>query len=661
MDALRPLSPLAPVPAPLRSLTQPVATAPTDVFLMAGGARNAPARPEAVRAGEPTERVRATLFQAGEALRTYQCEGEPVPVRDAQGNLSFVLTFPEEGRTRVRRVAPNGEEQLALLVDGKVQVDPEGDRLYSVHEGRLEARSLHDGTSVASASVDAKATLAARPGGGVYAKTQDSLVILDADLKVVREVSGPKPGHVAELPGGALALQDWQTGKLVLLDAENRERCSLPERVSHARVGPDGALWGVHQDEIVRVDVATGAVRRLPGVKGGYLEDLYPRADGSYLVHTRPDLTNFHLRLYSPDGAETQAFHGQGKLEELQLDPSGESAYGMVDRWQDEPKQVVVERYDLGKPSRGGLLGLLRGDDEGRTLYRDDSESQGARQLAVPMVLSGGRVAVAGPRDGVLLDRDGRVLQKFASLEEMHPVLEPLQVTPRTFGDARTVSPDAYLRQQARIHCNELPAHFARSQGAFPAVGGVQFSRPGQAPASAPEDLQTVDVARLFESSQVPERMSFPVGAGSLLLETDREGDRLIVEVPDRANPGGLVRKTYWLDEFEHYTHLFPVSTDRGQYVVAADDRGRAWWLDPAGGGDRRFELPGALSARVFSEQALTVTGKDGATLMLELPGERILRERRPGVSADDPDGPRIVTSETEVRLGGVSLPIRAD
>lgn len=658
MDALRPLSPLAPAsPMALRSVTQPAA-GPSDTFQ----AGQAPAAAPPVRpASEPTERVRATLFQHGEALRTYQCDGDPVPVRDARGHLSFVLTAPEEGRIRVRRVGTDGQEAFAIQVDGKVQVDPQGQRIYSIHAGRLQAHSLQDGSPLGSVAVDPKASPAARPGGGVYVKTQDSLQILDADLKVVRQVKGPNPGHVAELPGGVLALQDWSANRLVLLDAENREKCSL-ERVSRTQLGPDGAIWGVQDEKVARVDVATGTVRHLPGTRHGFLEDLRPRADGSYLVHTKPDLTNFHLRLYSPDGVEVQTFHGKGKLDGLQLDPSGRSAFGMVDHWQDEPKHVAVERFDLEEPRRGGLLGLLRGDEEGHTLYRTPSETSGRRQLLVPMVLADGRVAVAGSREGVLLDRDGAVVQRFASAEEMRPLLDGLQAAPQDLGQPRTVDPDAWLRRQARIHCDEMPANFGRSQGGFRAVGGVQFARAAELPTSTAEEVGAVDVARLFESSELAQRMTFPVGAGSVVLEADaHEGDRLVVEVPDRQNPGGFVRKSYWLEEFEHYTHVFPVSTDRGQYVVAADDRGRAWWLDPAGGGDRRFELPGALGARVFSEQAVMVTGQDGATLMLELPGERILRERRPGAAADDPAAPRIITTETEVRLGGVSLPIRAD
>lgn len=654
MDALRPLSSLSPVsPRSFRSVAQ--TPAPADHFETGEAAPAGSPR----HGKEPTERVRATLFRDGEALRSYQCDGDPVPVRDAQGRLSFVLVAPEEGRIRVRRVGSDGEEAFALQVDGKVQVDPQGGRIYSLHAGRLQSHSLEDGAPLASVPVDAKAFPAPRPGGGVYVKTQDSLRILDADLQVVREVKGPNPGHVAELPGGALALQDWHGNRLVILDAQDVPKCTL-DRFSRTQVGPDGALWGLHEEKVARVDVATGAVRHLPGPRHGYLEDLRPRADGSYLVHTRPDLTNFHLKLYSPDGVEVQGFHGQGKLDELQLDPTGRFAYGMVDHWQDEPKHVAIERFDLDEPRRGGLLGLLRGDEEGHTLYRTQSETTGRRQLLVPMVLADGRVAVAGSRDGVLLDRDGSVVQKFASAEEMRPLLDGLQAAPGDLGQPRAVDPDAWLRRQARIHCDEMAAHFGRSQGAFPAVGGVQFSRAAELPTSAAEDVGTVDVARLFESGDLPQRMTFPVGAGSVALEADpHEGDRLVVEVPDRRNPGGFVRKSYWLDEFEHYTHVFPVSTDRGQYVVAADDRGRAWWLDPAGGGDRRFELPGALGARVFSEGAVMVTGKDGATLMLELPGERILRERRPGASADDPDAPRIITTETEVRLGGVSLPIR--
>src|SRR5690606_22485496 len=179
-------------------------------------------------------------------------------------------------------------------------------------------------------------------------------------------------------------------------------------------------------------------------------------------------------------------------------------------------------------------------------------------------------------------------------------------------------------------------------------VGGVQFSRPGEVP-RAP--VGEADVSRLFEDGHPPERTTFPSGAGSLVLHRDaQEGDALVVEVPDPAHPGGFVRRNYRLDEFEQYTRLYPVSTDRGQYVVAADDQGRAWWLDPAGGGDRRFELKGALAARVFSENAVMLTGQEGQTLLLELPGERILFQRRP--AAPEGDAPRIITSETEVRLG---------
>lgn len=668
MDPLRPLSAVSALPTPVPASPVAPPPGPADSFQPAASlpAAMAPAPPVAPEPPELEARILGPARSGGlEEVRVFANTARPVPVRDGAGRLSFVFPSQEGNRTRVQRVDSDGTVRYSFLLpptsrESLLAVDVRGGRLYGFSQGRLQAFDLEDGREVAALDVESRqGTFQARAGGGLFLGAPDRLGVLDRDLRLEREIPGSGPQSVVEGPGGAMAVR-WGDRSTTVVDAAGRTTASFDQDLRRLKTGPDGALWAFSGDpwdrdvSVLRIDPATGATRRLPGVPN--FEDLYPRADGSYLVHARGDLTAFALQQFSADGVEQGSFRGQGKLELLELSPEGDCAWGLVSDWQAEPAVNRLVRYDLERPSGlvSGLLATLGTSGSGEEVYREVPDRSGRTNAFIPVAMEGGRVAIAGLESGALLDREGGVLTRYDSAEALVRAVDPQGLR------------EAELRHQTRVLVPDGPAAFGRSQGGFEGVGGLHFSRAveaGSLPEAAGLDAATNEArmkGSLFGAEDLPQKPApFPQGLGRFWLE-DRDGC-LVVEVPDPATPGAFVRRSFMVDEFERFTNAMPVSaSDGGSYVVATDDRGRVHWMDAARGSDQLFPLEGGTSLAQSGENRILVTGAGGRLLVLDMPGQTLRTPKGQRLDVPEDEQPRILSSETTVRVGSISLPIRS-
>lgn len=173
-----------------------------------------------------------------------------------------------------------------------------------------------------------------------------------------------------------LEVRDGQTGKVI------REVTVEPASPSSLAFGPDGALFGVQQGRVIRIDTTTGAAKHeLPEIDGKALsaQCLTVGADGSFYVYVLPERV---VRVYDSKGKQLRTIGHPGgqtigpwdpekfqQVETLFADHKGQL---WVVESQDMPRRIVqfgadggLLREFLGNTHYGGA-GVLDPADKSR-------------------------------------------------------------------------------------------------------------------------------------------------------------------------------------------------------------------------------------------------------------------------------------------------------
>jgi hypothetical protein len=618
-----------------------------------------------------------------------------IPVADFSrpvrlGTDSVVITR----NSTLVRLDPSGKALYSVPLDPTARfnsAEPSRDasRLYVLSNRTLTALDATTGEQAAQLPLPEGAAMprvTPLQDGRVILTAGGKLMTLGADLQSLgtRDL-GYEPTSVCPLSDGTLVLHEAMRGrKMQVIDRSGQvilDRGGDNATVS-PRVTPEGKVWwreerdstrppGSPRYAIGRFDPASGETRTFE--VGASVRDLYPRKDGSFLIHEEDMVVAPRFVLYDADGREVRRFKPthEGGLEQLMLSPDARSAYVLYDVYRgldSKERRAAIDRIDLearGVLDQGlGYLASMTGlSSKAERIYEGERDPR----RFFPLVLDDGSLLVFHEKTVDRLDGEGRLLQQYPDSSSITG-LRPRPANDVLGGrNAETVDQHLADWQHDYLYV-DLNQHRPWGSPLPTGDGCVTFRQPigdleaGREIAPPRADQTEAEMrAKLFAPRRRSDdhELEFP-GGGRVCYG----GENLTIEIP---HPGGRAdefdRISYSFDGVRTFTGALAVKAGDRRVVVAAASDGRVYWLDGSTNSlDRecpRFDAGVPIEHLSAEGGKVYGYGGDGTVIILDPPdGLAIEEPPAPRSSEASKDG-RVIVSEREVRIGGIAIPRR--